>query len=272
MLEHLEMDKLIAEAQEEVERDAKRKVIKQEEQRKYISEYLHQQTRLQLKKKREEEEAERQILEYQQQLEQRKAEMEAKLRMKKEEDERIYAALSAGRLDEMRQKEELERTINDYFFEVSEAQYQKRQQELQIQKEQVRENLKAASEMYQKLKEQRKQEEADERERFRVKMLQELAEAQKLEQLSQHRRRMKVEEHKREVERLWQAKKQAFELQLEEAAKQQKKEEEEAARKEAAIEKERQRLLAEHGRELAQFLPPGTLKKPEDLKLVGLRP
>ncbi|KAH6558949.1 hypothetical protein KP509_1Z036500, partial [Ceratopteris richardii] len=87
--------------------------------------------------KREEEEAERQILEYQQQLEQGKAEMEAKLRMKKEEDERIYAALSARRLDEMRQKEELERTINDYFFEVAEAQYQKRQQELQIQKEQV---------------------------------------------------------------------------------------------------------------------------------------
>ncbi|KAH6558945.1 hypothetical protein KP509_1Z036100, partial [Ceratopteris richardii] len=83
--------------------------------------------------KREEEEAERQILEYQQQLEQGKAEMEAKLRMKKEEDERIYAALSARRLDEMRQKEELERTINDYFFEVVEAQYQKRQQELQIQ-------------------------------------------------------------------------------------------------------------------------------------------
>ena len=41
--------------------------------------------------------------------------------------------------------------------------------------------------------------------------------------------------------------------------------------KEAAIERERQRLLAEHGKRLAEFLPPGTLKTPEDLKLVGLK-
>ncbi|KAI5060393.1 hypothetical protein GOP47_0024813 [Adiantum capillus-veneris] len=272
ILEHQEMNKLIAEVQEDIDRDAKSKVIKQAEQRKYMTEYLHQQERLQLKKKREEEAAERQILEYQRQLEQRAAEMEAKLKLKKAEDERIYAALSAGKLDELRQKEELEKAINDYFFEVAEAQYQKRQQELQIQKEQVRENLKAASEMYQNLKEQRKLEEVEERERFRIKMLEELAEAQKLEQLSQQRRRMKIEEHKREVERLWHAKQRAFELQLEEAAQRQRKEEEEATKKETAIEKERQRLLAEHGKRLAEFLPPGTLKKPEDLKLVGLRP
>jgi hypothetical protein len=46
---------------------------------------------------------------------------------------RIHAALSAGKLDEIRRKEELEKSINDYFFEVAEAQYQKRQEELRIQ-------------------------------------------------------------------------------------------------------------------------------------------
>ena len=100
-------------------------------------------------------------------------------------------------------------------------------------------------------------------------MLEKFAEEDRVEQMNAQRRRMKMQEHKREVERLAAVKKAMHEEQM-------AREEEEAdaiAAAEAAdaaiVEGERKRLLMEHAARLKDFLPKGVLASGEDLDLIN---
>ncbi|CAE7716280.1 MNS1 [Symbiodinium pilosum] len=106
---------------------------------------------------------------------------------------------------------------------------------------------------------------------MRAEMMQKFAEEHsddRLEQLNDNKRRLKLEAHKRETERLLQIRREMYDL-----ARQQEREEAEAMKKDEhlrqeVIQAERKRIIEEHARELRNFLPPGTLKSSEDMKLV----
>merc|ERR1712230_326736 len=92
-----------------------------------------------------------------------------------------------------------------------------------------------------------------------------MGEEDKLEQMSAQRRRMKQLEHKREVERLMEERRKAYEEQrLQEATEREIEERAERFRQEI-IERERQRLLEEHLPHLAGNIPKGVLQKDEDV-------
>merc|ERR1711879_545921 len=85
-----------------------------------------------------------------------------------------------------------------------------------------------------------------------------------IEQMNEHKRRMKVEQHKREAERLVQMRREMYE-----AAREQERSDEDSLRQEEAsrqvvIEAERRRLLQEHAVGLRDFLPKYTLETQED--------
>ncbi|KAJ7542155.1 hypothetical protein O6H91_10G092300 [Diphasiastrum complanatum] len=244
---------------------------KQARAREYIAEYSQHHAKMKNRMEIEERQKEEEILRYQAKVEQRLAEKEVKDNEKREQNEKIHAKLSAGKEEEARQKEQLETVLNDLYFEEAEARYIQYSEQHQLQREHMKENLKAASHIHQHMKEHQKLQEKAEKEEFHRKMMQQLAEENRLEQMSAQRRRIKIEQFKDEIEKLWIAKKAAFEEQIEESSRRRRKEEELNARKEALIEEERCRLLAEHGKRLAKFLPKGTLQQPEDLKIVGLR-
>ncbi|KAJ7542156.1 hypothetical protein O6H91_10G092300 [Diphasiastrum complanatum] len=268
---HEEMDKLIAQVKEEHRSEAAVKSGKQARAREYIAEYSQHHAKMKNRMEIEERQKEEEILRYQAKVEQRLAEKEVKDNEKREQNEKIHAKLSAGKEEEARQKEQLETVLNDLYFEEAEARYIQYSEQHQLQREHMKENLKAASHIHQHMKEHQKLQEKAEKEEFHRKMMQQLAEENRLEQMSAQRRRIKIEQFKDEIEKLWIAKKAAFEEQIEESSRRRRKEEELNARKEALIEEERCRLLAEHGKRLAKFLPKGTLQQPEDLKIVGLR-
>ena len=85
-----------------------------------------------------------------------------------------------------------------------------------------------------------------EEDEFKRKMAAKFAEDERIEQLNAHQRRMKEQEHRREIERLWTEKITAYLEQRErEQAETQKKKQEEAAYQ-AAITEYKQMLLQQH--------------------------
>lgn len=70
--------------------------------------------------------------------------------------------------------------------------------------------IKEAEVQQRMLKEKQKQDEIYLEEQFRIRMLQRLAEQEKLDQMAREKKRMKEQEHKREVQKLWKIKLEQF--------------------------------------------------------------
>jgi len=105
------------------------------------------------------------------------------------------------------------------------------------------------------LKLKRKEEEQGLETKFKEYMLNKFAEDDRIEQMKADKRRMVELQHKREVEKLWQLRREEYlrSKEKEEEAKLILKEEERI--KNEIIEQERQRLIAEYGPQLKDHLP-----------------
>merc|ERR1719335_384120 len=89
-----------------------------------------------------------------------------------------------------------------------------------------------------------------------------------LEQLNTSRRRMMIQAHKREVERLLQERRKMYEAERQQEIEERNRARDEEEQRQLVIEQERRRLLAEHARPLKDFLPKGTLERDSDLDIV----
>lgn len=82
---------------------------------------------------------------------------------------------------------------------------------------------------------------------FKVKLMNKFADDEHLEQMNAQKRRMREQEHKREIERLWQEKlaiyREQREMELEETRAKRDREQTMAA----IVEQEKDRLIKEHG-------------------------
>jgi len=162
-----------------------------------------------------------------------------------------------------KEREELEDIRETLALEEEEERLRRKEEGERIKQEMDREMMMRAYSEAQDVKAARLAREAAEDQQFREAMLAKFAEEDRLEQLSAQRRRMKQLEHKREVERLLDERRAAYEEQrLQEAQEREVEERAERFRQEI-IERERQRLLAEHLPNL-DALPKGVLSTEED--------
>merc|ERR1712178_468223 len=118
------------------------------------------------------------------------------------------------------------------------------------------------------MQEKKKAAALEEEERIRQVLLAKFAEDDRIEQLHEHKRRMKVEAHKREAARLVELRREAYE-----AARDAQRQEEESLRGEESyrqgiIEEERKKLLKDHAIPLRDFLPKGTFATVDDYNFV----
>ncbi|CAD7928972.1 unnamed protein product [Amoebophrya sp. A120] len=171
-----------------------------------------------------------------------------------------------------KEAEEFEFLKNELYAEELEAQ-QRRKEELGMRKklEDRAEMLKAYEDQL-RLKEERRVREEREEAVFREKLLHKFAEDDRIEQLNAQKKRMKVQEHKREVERLlqerraqYQAERDAELLELEEQRRVQKE-------RYVEIEEEKKRLLREHCVQFRDYLPKGMFQNREDYDYVMAQP
>merc|ERR1719235_482474 len=132
--------------------------------------------------------------------------------------------------------------------------------------------MRRASIMQAEMQEKKKAEMLVEEERIREVLLAKFAEDDRLEQQHEHKRRMKVEAHKREAERLIQLRREAFEQQREAEREYERHLRDDEGDRQAIIDEERKKLLIEHAVPLRHFLPKGTLDTMDDYHFVFNHP
>merc|ERR1712072_1588942 len=99
-----------------------------------------------------------------------------------------------------------------------------RREELQVRKKlEDRVEMMRAYEGAMQLKEEKKQMDREEEERFREQLMAKFVEDDRIEQLNDQKRRMKIQKHKREVERLLKEKQAMYELDRRQEVEEQRK-------------------------------------------------
>ncbi|XP_039445712.1 meiosis-specific nuclear structural protein 1-like [Culex pipiens pallens] len=197
-------------------------------------------------------------------LEARDAEQEVQHRRKLESaksrerlNEKMVAELQAE-FDEARKRENLLQDL--YAAELDERQEQRLQRDLE---QQLRKRIEARLGIERQLVEiecRRKQQEDEDR-RFKEEQLKLWAERDRLDQLSNEKRRLKLMEHRRAIQELLEERRQRRADEVKELMQMQSMFEQEEKRREEIIEEERIKLLKEHVTALLGFLPPGVLRE-----------
>lgn len=90
---------------------------------------------------------------------------------------------------------------------------------------------------------------------FKLKLMNKFADDERLEQMNAQKRRMREQEHKREIERLWQEKLAIYREQREMELEERRVKEDNERRMSAVVQLEKDRLIKEHGQILQQFHP-----------------
>jgi hypothetical protein len=176
------------------------------------------------------------------------------------QQEVIFEPSGEGRAVDARQREEHE--------EEHEAEARRRE-ELKLRKKlEDREEMKRAYVSQMDMQERKRAAALEEEDKIRNELLAKFAEDDRLEQLNDQRRRLKIEQHKREAQRLIDLRREQFEQ-----ARNAERDEEERLRgeeghRQAIIEEERQKLLQEYAVPLRDFLPKGTLECADDYNMV----
>lgn len=262
------VDEVVRRIMEEDRMEAFGKKQKQEETKIFIANFLAEQEEARRRQQLQDNAEERERQEYWQQVQERESALAALKAAQKEVADRIYERLKREKEAEMRAKEEEEELINLLRAEELE---EKRRAEDAAKRERaafLRQEMIQANEYQMKLKEEREAAQKREEEEFRQKMMEKFAEDDRIEQLNAQKRRMKVQEHRREVERLVEEKRMMYEAlkakdEAEIAAGQAEED-----RRAAIIESERMRLLREAA-ELLEYLPKGVLRDAKDLQYVN---
>merc|ERR1712054_400102 len=228
--EKAKVDALVTKIQDEDRAELEAVVRKKNETQGWIQNYLEDRRNWKVQEQEQIRAEEQAIMDYAQKKRDEQGAWEAKKQAEQDFKDRMCAEIAAEIARKEKEREELE---------------------------DIRETL-ALEEEEERLRRK------EEGQQFRDAMLQKFAEEDKLEQMSAQRRRMKQAEHKREVERLKEERRKAYEEQrMQEAAEREIEERAERFRQEI-IERERQRLLEEHLPHLENNIPKGVLQKEED--------
>lgn len=149
----------------------------------------------------------------------------------------------------------------------------RRREEMQLRKKlEDRVEMHKAYEEQMSLKALKREEQIQQEKQFRIKALEKFAEDDRIEQMADNKRRMKVEAHKREVNRLWQEK---LRMIGEEAKKDNivlEYQREQERMRQQIIQEERTRLLKEEAGVYKDYLPKGVFEVDEEHTMIMGRP
>lgn len=159
----------------------------------------------------------------------------------------------------------MERLREELVFEEQEAKRRQADQAEAEKKQRMKEELLKGEEDWKRAKAERLRKEAEEEEKFKQQILAKFAEDDRIEQMSQQKRRMKVAEHMREAEKLMAERRAAKEREAEEERRQWEEEKARQDERRRLIQEERLRILKEHAVKLWGYLPKGVIQNEEEL-------
>ena len=263
------VDAVAAKIREEDDLELMRKAQKVRDTQTWIKKFLSLREEAREEEKRRLREEEAAIARFAEEIARREEAASAMGAAKREEADRIIERLTKEKEENDRRREEMEDLLDRLYFEENEEKFRLAKEARAKAAVAASAEMIAANEHQKAVRAAMRLEEEAEEEQFRKVMFERFAEQDRLEQMHAQKRRMKMQEHKREVERLAAVKRAMYEEQMQREVEENIGREREEAESAAIVEQERQRLLVEHAARLKEFLPKGVLAKPEDLDLIN---
>ncbi|KAG2486968.1 hypothetical protein HYH03_014341 [Edaphochlamys debaryana] len=262
------IDEVVKRIMEEDMAEMATKRQRQEDTKAFIATFLQQQDELRRKQAEAAAAEDKKIAEYWQNVREREREEAERQAMRKEIADRMYEKVKKEMEMEMARREEEEELINMLRQEELEAKRRAEDEERKRKAEEGRLEMMRANQYQMRLKEEREAAFRAEEEEFRQRMLAKFAEDERLEQMNAQKRRMRQAEHMREVQRLIDEKRKAFEeaKARDEADDVARRVEDERVK--GLVEEERKKLLREAA-ELKDFLPRGVLRDQGDVDYIA---
>jgi hypothetical protein len=263
------MDAAAAAAAADIRREAEARHAARVGEKAWVAEFLAHRGELQAQMAAAEAEEDARVAAYAAALDARTAGVAAKKAARLDEEARVFAKLAADAAAAQRAREHMEDLIARLHFEEEEEKLRERAAAAAARAAAQRAELNAAYVESLAAKAAREEREKVEAATFRERMLAKLADDDRLTQMATAKARMKVQEHKREVERLAAIKvamqAEAAQRDAATAAAAQARERGDAQ----LVAAERQRLLREHAARLQAYLPKGVAASAEDLELIN---
>merc|ERR1719207_417014 len=205
------VDDVVRKIQEEDEQEERLRRQKQEETRMELQTFAQRQTEWraeQEERARKENEA---IEEYARYKRAREQAVEDEKKRIEEEKRRLFFAMVGDMEAKSKEKEEMEYLRNELYHEEHEAELRRREQEKEEKRNQDRADMLRAYEHQMAMKVEKQRVVRAEEMALREQLLAKFAEDDRIEQMNAQKRRMKIQEHKREVERLIDVRRQIYE-------------------------------------------------------------
>lgn len=248
--------------QDAVEEQTRRR--KQDETKAMLKRFMKEQEERQRKMEQDEMDENAAIEAYAESKRAQEARIEAEKRAVEEEKRRIYESMVASATERDKEAEEMEYLRNELYHEELEEQ-QRRLQELAMRKKmEDRAEMAMACEQQLQMKERKREQQKIEDAAFAKQLMSKFAEDDRIEQLNDQKRRLKVQVHKREVERQIQIRGEMYEAERKSEIDMLAAQRIEEEKRLVVIEKERKRLLMEHAPAYKDYLPKGLFATRED--------
>jgi len=256
-------------AEDTAERMARHK--KESEIKGYIETFIKEQEEYKEKRRLENEAENAEIRAYAEQVMAR----EQALRLAREKDQNskdaILERMSAEMAARQKEKDEMEALRNELVIQETEERILQKEKEKMERAVRQRMDIALANEYQRQLKAIKREEEKAEEEQFRKAMLEKFAEDDRLDQMNAQKRRMKQLEHRREIERLLEVRREKYEQERASELQEQLNAERVEQIRQQIIEEERKRMLAAHAQNLGlKHLPKGVLSTEDDMALFGM--
>jgi len=262
------VDDVVRKIREEDEQEERLRRQKQEETRIELQNFAARQTEY---RREEAERAAAELAEIEAYAQKKRAREQAiedeKLRIE-EEKRKAFFAMVGGMEAKQKEKEEMEYLRNELYHEEHEAELVAKEKAKEQKMEMDRADMLRAYEQQMAMKEEKQRLEREEEMKLREQLQAKFAEDDRIEQMNLQKRRMKVQEHKREVEKLILARRQLFENERKREMSIYAELAEAEEKRLVIIEEERKRLLTEYGSALKDFLPKGVIEREADIPLV----
>ena len=261
------VDKVVEAILEEdrAEREARHK--KESEIRGYIDTFIKEQEEYKVKRRLQNEAENAEIRAYAEKVMAREqAERLAREKDQNSKDE-ILERMTAEMAAKQKEKDEMDELRNELVIQEAEERIIQKEKEKMERVIQQRMDIALANEYQRQLKAIKKEEEKAEEDQFKVAMLEKFAEDDRLDQMNAQKRRMKQLEHRREIEKLLEARRAKYEEERAAELQEQLDADKVEQLRQQIIEEERKRMLAAHAKNLGlKHLPKGVISNEADLQ------
>lgn len=214
-----------------------------------------------------------QIAEYNRQQGKRHAEAMATKKKIADQQDAVLRKLTLELNAKRKEEDEIRELLDELYQEEAEQKSQARVDRDNENRKRMQEEMVDANNYQKALKQRQAEQRRAEEEDFRQQMYERFAADKRLEQMNNQRRRREMENYKKEVENLVQERRAAYDAAVQAEKEEMRINDEQERYRLGVVERERQRLLREHARDLQDYLPKGVLANENDYETVyGTKP